>query len=165
MASEVAHKAWWQIFEVVFGVPLLVAIALQVAMPLSIPFGALAPIAVAGGGVLVIAGVALVILARRQLARHGQPIDPGRPTDQLVTTGVFSISRNPLYLGGICAWVGIALALDLPWMLLLLLPALVGCHAILVAPEERYLAAKFGEAYRAYTAAVHRWLGRARRAN
>lgn len=163
MASDGAHKAWWQTFEVVFGVPFLVAMALQVAVPISLPVGALAPVVVAGGVALVIIGVALVVLARRQLARHGQPIDPGRPTDQLVTTGVFSISRNPLYLGGVCAWVGIALALDLPWMLLLLLPALVACHIILVAPEERYLAAKFGDDYQAYTAAVHRWLGRARR--
>lgn len=163
MATDVAHKAWWQIFEIVFGVPLLVAIALQVAIPISIPVGALAPVVVAGGIVLLIAGAALVVLARRQLARHGQPIDPGRPTSRLVTSGVFSISRNPLYLGGICAWVGIALTLDLPWMLPLLLPALIGCHAILVRPEERYLAARFGEEYRAYSAAVHRWLGRARR--
>jgi protein-S-isoprenylcysteine O-methyltransferase Ste14 len=70
-----------------------------------------------------------------------------------------------LYLGGICMVVGIALALKLPWMLVLLPPTLVGCHYILVAPEERYLAAKFGEEYRTYAASVHRWVGRARRSS
>jgi protein-S-isoprenylcysteine O-methyltransferase Ste14 len=32
----------------------------------------------------------------------------------------------------------------------------------LIAPEERYLATKFGDEYRMYAASVHRWLGRTR---
>ena len=45
----------------------------------------------------------------------------------------------------------------------LLLPALVACHYVLIGPEERYLAARFGEEYCMYAASVHRWIGRARR--
>ena len=48
------------------------------------------------------------------------------------------------------------------WILILLLPALVLCHYVLIVPEERYLAAKFGAEYQAYAATVHRWLGRVR---
>jgi protein-S-isoprenylcysteine O-methyltransferase Ste14 len=120
------------------------------------------PAIVAGGAALIIVGVVLVVLARRELARHGQPTDPGRPTSKIVTTGVFAVSRNPLYLGGICFLVGIALALNLPWVLVLLVPAIIACHYILIAPEERYLAARFGEEYRRYAATVHRWIGRKR---
>jgi protein-S-isoprenylcysteine O-methyltransferase Ste14 len=58
--------------------------------------------------------------------------------------------------------VGITLAANLPWVLVLLIPALVACHYVLIAPEERYLAAKFGEEYRRYAASVHRWIGRIR---
>ncbi len=68
-----------------------------------------------------------------------------------------------MYLGAVCAIIGIALAVDLPWVLVLLVPACVACHFVLIAPEERYLAAKFGEAYRRYAAAVPRWIGRARK--
>lgn len=163
MPNDVAHRRWWQIFEVVFGIPLLAAIALQLALPLTFPQGWLTPAIVPCGVALVLIGALVVALARRELARHGQPTDPGRPTSAIVTTGVFSISRNPLYLGGICVLAGIALALGQPWVLVLLVPALVACHAILVAPEERYLAATFGESYQTYAATVHRWLGRARR--
>ncbi len=163
MSTNVAHRRWWQIFEVVFGIPFLTAIALQLALPLSLPLGLLTVMLIPGGAALIIVGAVIVVLARRQFTQHGQPTDPGRPTSQLITTGVFSISRNPLYLGGICILVGIALALNLPWVLVLLLPALVGCYYVLVAPEERYLAAKFGEEYRTYAASVHRWIGRARR--
>ncbi|MGD8405260.1 MAG: isoprenylcysteine carboxylmethyltransferase family protein [Anaerolineales bacterium] len=162
MSKDVAHNSWWQIFEVVFGVPFLVAITLQLAVPISFPHGVLTLVIIPGGIALIIVGVTFVILARRELAQHSQPTDPGIPTSKLVTTGVFSISRNPLYLGGVCILVGIALALYLPWALVLLLPAIVACHYILIAPEEKYLAAKFGEKYKIYAASVHRWIGRTR---
>jgi protein-S-isoprenylcysteine O-methyltransferase Ste14 len=159
MSIDVAHKSWWQTFEVVFGIPFLAAIALQLAVPVSLPRGFLRPAVIPGGAVLIIVGAALVVLARREFAQHGQPTDPGLPTSKVVTTGVFSVSRNPLYLGGVCVLVGIGLALNLPWVLMLLLPATVACHYVLIAPEERYLAAKFGEEYAVYVASVHRWLG------
>jgi protein-S-isoprenylcysteine O-methyltransferase Ste14 len=160
---EAAHAGRWQIFEVIFGVPFLIALALQLAVPLSLPHGPLSVVFVLCGVALILAGAALAILARRAFRRQRQPTEPGLPTTQLVTTGVFSISRNPLYLGGVCTLAGIALAANLPWVLVLLVPALVACHLILIVPEERYLGAKFGDEYRLYTASVPRWFGRARR--
>src|SRR5574341_1519597 len=145
MSMDVAHKSRWQTSEVVFGIPFLAAIALQLALPLSLPRRLLTPGLILGGAVLIILGAALVVLARREFAQRGQPTDPGLPTSKVVTTGVFSVSRNPIYLGAVCFLIGIALAVNLPWALVFLLPALVACHYILIAPEERYLAAKFGE--------------------
>lgn len=163
MATDAAHTRWWQIFEVVFGIPFLAAIALQLLAPLALPRGSLTPLIVAGGVLLIIAGLTLVILARQAFTRRGQPTDPGHPTGTLVTTGVFAVSRNPLYLGGVCMLAGLALVLNLPWVLVLLLPAIIACHVLLITPEERYLAAKFGAQYRLYAAKIPRWIG-ARRA-
>jgi protein-S-isoprenylcysteine O-methyltransferase Ste14 len=160
MATEAAHSAWWRSFEVVFGVPVLAALALQWRLPLSLPRGNLAPILVLGGAPLVALGAPLVVRARRELARYDQPTDPGHPTSRLVTTGVFAISRDPLYLGGAGILAGIALMLNLPWVLVLLPLSLVACRYLLIAPEERYLAARFGADYRRYAASVPRWLGR-----
>jgi protein-S-isoprenylcysteine O-methyltransferase Ste14 len=161
MATNAAHKRWWQIFEVIFGFPFLAGIGLQIAAPASRPRGLYAFVIILAGGVLGVLGLTFIVLARRGLAQHGQPTDPGLPTSKLITTGVFSVSRNPLYLGGICLLAGIALVLNLPWSLVLLLPAFVACHYLLVAPEERYLAAKFDREYAQYAALVRRWLGRA----
>ena len=163
MSIDVAHRRWWQIFEVIFGVPVLIAIGLQVVVPFSLPAGIPTLVTIPLGATLIMLGATLAILARRGLAQHGQPTDPGQPTSKLVTTGVFSISRNPLYLGGVCILAGIAVAGNFLWVVVLLIPALVACHYVLIAPEERYLAAKFGEEYLAYAASVRRWLGRARR--
>ncbi len=159
---EAAHTKRWAVFEVVFGVPFLIALALQLAVPLSLPRGPFTLAFVLAGGLLLVAGLSLVILARRELARQGQPTDPGVPTSKLITTGPFSISRNPLYLGGVCVLSGLALVANLPWVLVLLAPAVVACHFVLITPEERYLAAKFGGEYQDYAASVRRWLGRSR---
>lgn len=112
------------------------------------------------GIALIIAAIGLIVLARREFARYGQPTDPGRPTSKVVQTGVYAISRNPLYLAGVLFIFGIALALDNLWTLVTLLVSMVLCHYILIIPEERYLADKFGRDYEKYAASVHRWFGR-----
>ncbi|MEN6623082.1 MAG: isoprenylcysteine carboxylmethyltransferase family protein [Smithella sp.] len=158
--NNVAHKSWWQIFEVVFGIPFLAAIVMQRVAPFSLSRGFLTLVFIPGGIILIVAGVIIAVLARREFSRYSQPTDPGLPTGKIISTGVFSISRNPLYLGGVFILAGISLAFNLPWILILLIPSLVVCHYILIAPEESYLATKFGEQYRLYTATVHRWIGR-----
>ncbi len=162
MPNEAAHSSYWRTADVVFGGPFLLAIVLQWVVPVSLPRGLFRLVFILGGAALIMLGVAFIILARRELTRQGQPTDPGRPTSRVVTTGVFSVSRNPLYLGVVCFSAGISLAVNLPWVLVLLLPSLVASHYVLIAREERYLAGKFGEEYRAYAATVHRWVGRAR---
>lgn len=160
MTIDAAHTKWWQIFEIVFGLPFLIAIFLQLFFPLSFPQGFFTSALIVVGAIIIFIGVILAILARREFAKYNQPTDPGHPTLKIITTGVFSFSRNPLYLGGICIIVGVALAINLPWVLILLLPTLFVCQFVLIVPEERYLAAKFGDEYRLYTTSVCRWLGR-----
>ena len=157
---DVAHKSHWETSEVVFGIPLLVSVIVQFLIPFSLPDGLPWLASIIGGLALIAIGVALVSLARREFSQFSQPTDPGHPTTRMVTTGVFAISRNPIYLGAVCFIAGLGLAINWLWVLIFLLPSLVACHYVLIAPEEKYLLARFGEQYRLYTAAVHRWLGR-----
>jgi protein-S-isoprenylcysteine O-methyltransferase Ste14 len=160
MPTNAAHTSNWRIAEVVFGGPFLLALLLHWIIPVALPLGSFRLAYIVAGAVLAALGVALIALGRRELRQRGQPTDPGRPTSEIVTTGVFSISRNPLYLGATCFLAGVALIFDLLWVLVLLLPSLVICHFVLIAPEERYLAARFGDEYREYAATVFRWVGR-----
>lgn len=108
----------------------------------------------------MITGAGCIVLAHRELARFSQPTDPGQPTGKVVNTGVYAISRNPLYLGSVSIFLGLALALNLLWAAVMLLLSIILCLYVLIIPEERYLAAKFGNEYQDYAASVHRWLGR-----
>ena len=69
-------------------------------------------------------------------------------------TGVFAISRNPLYLGAAFLLCGVALTMNTLWTLVTLLVSLIVCHYVLIVPEENYLTSRFGEEYKAYTATV-----------
>lgn len=160
MKVDAAHHSGWTIAEVVFGIPFLLGVALHLVAPLVLPTGTVRLFLILVGVVLTMIGLGVIVLARRELARFRQPTDPGQPTSQLVTTGVFAFSRNPLYLAAVLVLFGLALAFNLVWAGVLLLPAVVLCHYVLIRPEERYLAAKFGESYQRYTASVRRWFGR-----
>ena len=72
--------------------------------------------------------------------------------DSLNTTGMYSIVRNPLYLGNFIVYLGIALATKSWWFVLLV--SLVYWLYIerIIAAEEAYLAAKFGEVFERWTA-------------
>lgn len=160
MTDDAAHKKGWQIFEVVFGVPFLAAIGLQRFLPIALPAGVPTFVLIVVGVILVLSGIMLVARTRQEFARYGQPTDPGQATSKLITTGVFAFSQNPLYLGGVLFLAGISLVFRLTWGVILLVPSIIACHSILIVPEEKYLAEKFGEQYREYTATVHRWVGR-----
>ena len=157
---DAAHKSYWQISEVIFGAPFLVAVAIQFLVRLSLPDRIPRLILIFVGMALMIAGAALISLARREFFKYSQPTEPSRPTTEIVTTGVFSISRNPIYLGAGCLLAGLGLTLNWMWVLVFLLPSLIACHYVLIAPEEKYLVAKFGKEYHMYATRVHRWIGR-----
>ena len=160
MNADSAHQSRWAIGEVVFGIPFLVGIALHMLVPSSMPRGLLRQVLIPVGNVLIFTGLGFIVSARRAFARFRQPTDPGQPTSQVITTGVFALSRNPLYLGAALMFGGVALMMHTLWTLVTLLVSLVVCHYVLIVPEENYLAAKFGEEYKAYSATVRRWLGR-----
>jgi len=110
------------------------------------------------GAILILAGLAIALLGALALRRAGTAIPPNRPTTELVTDGPYRWSRNPLYLALTLIYAGVGLIADDLWILMLLVPLLLLIHWGVVVREERYLEAKFGEAYRRYKERVRRWL-------
>jgi protein-S-isoprenylcysteine O-methyltransferase Ste14 len=112
-----------------------------------------------GGGVaLALAGFAFAFWGRRVMKASGTNIRPDMPALAVVSDGPFAFTRNPLYLSLITMFAGIGIALASPAFLFMILPLAVVLHAGVVRREERYLEAKFGDAYRAYKARVRRWI-------
>ncbi|WP_129791279.1 isoprenylcysteine carboxylmethyltransferase family protein [Sphingosinicella sp. CPCC 101087] len=112
-----------------------------------------------GAGALLFAGgVALVASAIGLFKRAGTPAPPWTTTTGIVTTGVYGHTRNPMYIGMALIYAGLAVGLDGPIALILLPLVMVIIRTQVIAREERYLDAKFGQQYRAYKARVRRWL-------
>jgi protein-S-isoprenylcysteine O-methyltransferase Ste14 len=130
-----------------------------VALELAFPIGALPLVlAVVAGLVGVSLWLALDGSAMLRFRRAGTSMVPMRPTTALVTSGPYRITRNPMYVGMAFLYVGLALSLGVIWALGLLPVVLLVVDRLVIAREERYLNAKFGEEYREYKRRVHRWL-------
>ena len=108
--------------------------------------------------VLVISGLLLDGIAAGTFRRLGTPPEPWKPTTVLATGGLYRFSRNPIYLGFAITYLGLAIAMDSPIALGLLIPCLIVIDRFVIAREERYLSARFGAEYDAYRQKVRRWL-------
>jgi protein-S-isoprenylcysteine O-methyltransferase Ste14 len=108
-------------------------------------------VALCGAGLLVLL---LSLMSFGQSFRVG--IDREQP-DELVTTGVFAWSRNPIYVAFGLVLLGQFLVFP-NWLLLVFVVAGVGLFHRQVRREERALRAHYGEAYAAYCARVRRYL-------
>lgn len=109
------------------------------------------------GLLLFLFGASFPIRVRRAFEAAGTNIRPDQPTNSIVTTGLFAHARNPVYLGGLIAILGLALMLGSDWMVILTVPAVLVLHYGVVLREERYLEAKFGAPYLAYKQSVPRY--------
>jgi protein-S-isoprenylcysteine O-methyltransferase Ste14 len=112
----------------------------------------------AAGGVLfaigaVIAGWSLLIFHRKQTTTI-----PGRTSAALVTWGPYSFSRNPMYVGLTCAYLGEAGMLQQIWPVVLLPLTIAYLNWIVIPVEEGRLTEVFGRAYDDYRTRVRRWI-------
>ena len=109
------------------------------------------------GALLVLAGLAFFALA---LAAFGDGwrvgIDTERP-GELVTRGVFGISRNPIFVFMNAYAVGTFLLTGRLFFLIFALLAIAAMHAQ-IRREEAFLEDAYGDAYRSYRAATPRYL-------
>lgn len=112
------------------------------------------------GAVVGLAGVAVFIasvLTMRDNWRAG--VAEGDKTE-LVTGGIYQISRNPAFLGFDLVYIGILLMFFNGYLLAATIFAMVMLHLQIVNVEEDYLLITFGDDYLAYRKHVHRYLGR-----
>lgn len=111
-------------------------------------------------GILLLTGLLLMLVAVISFVAVKTTINPLRPSraSSLVTSGVFRLSRNPIYLGDL-----LVLAAFTVWLGNGASAALLGLfvwyiNRFQIIPEERALAGIFGESYIAYCQRVRRWL-------
>ena len=98
------------------------------------------------GTVLVAAGMSGIAVARYQL---GRSFSIKAEAHALVTTGVYSKIRNPIYVFGTVMITGLVLVLQRPVLWIFVVIMIVG-QTLRARSEARVLEAAFGDAYREY---------------
>ncbi len=109
---------------------------------------------------LAILGAGIAGLGVLAFHKAHTTIDPRTPnaTSELVVSGIYQWSRNPMYLGFLLILTGWAMYLASIPALLLLPVFVLYMNRFQIEPEECFMTDKFGEMYKQYQTTVKRWL-------
>jgi protein-S-isoprenylcysteine O-methyltransferase Ste14 len=143
--------------------PLLAAVAaaamwgFSIVLPtLDLPTGIRRGVATA----LALLAIGISVAGVSSFRRAKTTINPMQPetASTLVSSGIYRFTRNPMYVGLLILLVAWAVFLSSAWALLWPVLFFFYIGRFQIAPEERALAARFGNQFAAYKAKVRRWL-------
>lgn len=109
------------------------------------------------GFVLLIISLILNTLAYREFKKSQTPHAPFMKPKVLIKNGVFSVSRNPVYLALVLTEFGLAFILDMVWFLPSALILWMTLHYLIIPDEEKILERIFKEKYTHYKQHTRRW--------
>jgi len=105
-------------------------------------------------------GVVVFILSVMQMKNNWRAGVQKKDNTELVTDGIYSISRNPAFLGFDLMYIGILMTFFNWYLFLFTTIALLLFHLQIVNVEEDFLIERFGDEYLAYRKKVCRYIGR-----
>ena len=123
-------------------------------------FSILALVSFWGSKLFLAAGLVVLFLSAINFIRARTTFNPMAPQNAatLVTSGLYSFSRNPIYVADVLFLISWGLYLANPFALALILLFMAYITRFQIEPEERALSEKFGPDYAAYKKRVRRWL-------
>ena len=110
------------------------------------------------GWIFCLGGLAIGLIGFNFFQQIGATFDPTGPATVLATGGIYQYTRNPMYLGAMIFFFGLALGQRSGWLLVLVPVVVFALEKLAIEPEEAYLTRRFGDDYRAYCTKVRRWV-------
>jgi len=111
-----------------------------------------------GGITLLIIALFFLFRSLRQFFLSKNTIILIKPASSLQTTGIYKISRNPMYVGLAVVYLGLTCLIGNWWNIILFPLLLLIVQEYIIKREEKYLELEFGQDYEEYTRKVRRWL-------
>lgn len=101
-----------------------------------------------------------LLVARLQFYKYKTTVNPLKPetSSTLVTSGIYRMSRNPMYVGFYCLLLAFGIWLHNALSLMFSLSFIWYITQFQIKPEEQQLEKHFGESYTFYKTKVRRWL-------
>ena len=106
----------------------------------------------------IVTALLFLFKSLRQFFRTKNTVILIKPATSLQTTGIYSITRNPMYVGLALVYLGITGFIGNWWNTILFPLLLLIVQQYIIKPEENYLKHEFGQEYEKYKKAVRRWL-------
>lgn len=110
------------------------------------------------GIVLLLLSLSFLVTSLRQFFQTKNTIILIKPATSLETTKIYKLTRNPMYLGLMIAYIGIACLIGNWWNFIFLPLLFLIIQEYVIKREEKYLELEFGQEYRNYKNKVRRWL-------
>jgi protein-S-isoprenylcysteine O-methyltransferase Ste14 len=109
---------------------------------------------------LMLVGVSLALSGVFTFREAKTTLNPHTPeaSTQMVNSGPFRFTRNPMYLGLVLLLLGVCVYLANPLTLIAVAALVTYLTRFQVLPEERRLLERFGEQYACYARTVRRWI-------
>jgi protein-S-isoprenylcysteine O-methyltransferase Ste14 len=143
---------------VLLGCSFALAIALGASLPLPWPPSPIQELLSVTGLMLGGGAILIDVMAVLTLRKAKTTFLPHRGSDHLVTSGPFSFSRNPIYLGNVLLLFGAGLFFGNIWFWLMALVDGALTQRLAILREEAHLASRFPAGWRNYAKKVRRWI-------
>jgi protein-S-isoprenylcysteine O-methyltransferase Ste14 len=132
-----------------------IAFLLGYLMPLSFTPISLLPYT---GLAIAFIGFLMGFAAFNEFGKANTTLDPHGSATQVVTSGIYRFTRNPIYLGFLLMIIGFPLVSGSYWGMVMAPFFIATMNRLVIGKEEAHLEKKFGEAYTSYKSRVRRWL-------
>lgn len=110
------------------------------------------------GLAFVAVGLVMALMSVVTMLRGHGTVNTNLQSSALVVSGIYRVSRNPMYVALTLMYTGFAIAMSLTWSLILLPFIVIFIQTMVIAREEASLEKTFGQLYTEYKARVRRWL-------
>lgn len=132
----------------------VIAHAFAAPLPIALPLG----LTIIVGAAIAVSGLVMMGFAINLFRHTGQDPKPWVTTPEIISTGIYRVTRNPMYVGMALLQIAIGVGLANWWIIILVPIVLVIVYLTAIRQEEAYLERKFGAVYTDYRQAVRRWL-------
>jgi protein-S-isoprenylcysteine O-methyltransferase Ste14 len=140
-----------------YGAVFFAAILIQKLIPLNKTFFYTTPSKVIGS-LFILIGLFFTFPALRQFFKTRNTLVTIKAANSLQTTGIYSKSRNPMYISLLLIYTGLSFILGNWWNLLVLPLLVLIVQEYVIKREEKYLNRRFGQEYLDYKTKVRRWI-------
>jgi protein-S-isoprenylcysteine O-methyltransferase Ste14 len=107
-----------------------------------------------------VSGLVIILIGALAFKKAQTTVNPTKPetSSSLVKTGIYTITRNPMYLGMVTCLIGWGIYLGNPNSLFFIIGFILYMNQFQIKPEEKMLTTIFKQEFIDYRASVRRWI-------
>ncbi|MEY4440387.1 MAG: hypothetical protein RLY49_13 [Candidatus Parcubacteria bacterium] len=151
-----AHKNIFQTSDFIVYTIIILTLVLEWFLPTNLNISKSLSISI--GIFILIFSWTIIFTSKYQFKKHNQKSGPNNETTTIIKSGLFSYTRNPIYLGVIFLAPALGFIINSIWLVFVIIPISVLIHFLLIIPEERYLRNRFEKEYEDYCNNTRRWI-------